>query len=97
MKKGTIKIGSVFYPCRITMGAMIRFKRAAGYDISKMESGDLEAMLLFIHCCAVAACNADDVEFNMDFMQFCDKIDSEEVTNFFAETEQKKTEAEATK
>ncbi len=73
MNKQAITVGGKAYPCRLTMGAMILFKRNMGYDVSQMKQGeeaDIEEMLMLMWCCIKCACRADEVEFPMDFETF---------------------------
>lgn len=44
MKK--IQIKGKEYPCRVTMGAMLRFKRESGKDIREIDQSDIGVMLL---------------------------------------------------
>ena len=46
----TILIGGREYPCRVTMGAMVRFKRECGRDVSEMREGDVGDSVLFVWC-----------------------------------------------
>ncbi len=92
----TIKIGDKVLPCRVTMGAMVRFKRAVGHDVSQLDSSNLEDLLTFIWCCVVSACKADSVDFDMDFETFADNLDAGDVARFFqgmegVENDEKKT------
>lgn len=94
MKKIVIKAKE--YPCRITMGAMLRFKRETGHDVSEMKSTDIADMICFMWCCCASACNADGVEFGMSLDDFADSIEGEELQKFSAGLmeeggEQKKT------
>ena len=50
------------YPCRVTMGAMVLFKRATGKSPSRFSEDDVEEMVQFVYCCVKAACKADGVE-----------------------------------
>ena len=43
MKK--IKIKGQEYPCRVTMGAMVRFKRESGKDIREVNQADVDLVL----------------------------------------------------
>lgn len=63
------------YPCRVTMGSMVRFKRASGYDVSAMSETDVSDLVLFLWCCVVSACKADGIPFDMEFDDFADKLD----------------------
>ncbi len=71
------------YPCRITMGAMIRFKRMTGRDISEMD-GSVDDMATLIYCATASACAADGKKFEYTRDEFCDRLDSDEMTNFAA-------------
>ena len=60
-------------PMRITMGAMLRFKRMTGKDVEEIGN-DMTLMVTFMYCCMASACNADGVEFCMDLDKFADGI-----------------------
>lgn len=92
-----LRIGDKDYPCRVTMGAMTRFKNASGKDVSKMDQSDISELVLFIYCCVKSACNADKVPFDMDFEMFADSMDPESVNAFWeqAAPNEKKTGAAA--
>lgn len=79
-----LTIGGKAYPCRVTMGAMTRFKHESGKDVSKMDQGDIGELVLFIYCCVKSACNADGVAFDMDFETFADHLEPESVNAFYA-------------
>ena len=85
------------FPCYVTMGAMVRFKRETGRDISTMD-GDITDMVIFLWCCVCAACNAEGVVFDVPFELFADSL-TPEMLNSFTEgiaasgDAQKKTEA----
>lgn len=92
MKK--IQIRGKEYPCRVTMGAMVRFKRESGKDIREVDQTDIGLMLMFVWCCVKSACNADGVEFDVTFDTFADMLEAEDFTEFFSEVQedtQKKT------
>lgn len=81
MKK--IRIKGQEYPCRVTMGAMVRFKRESGKDIREVNQTDVDLMLMFVWCCVKSACNADEVEFDIAFDRFVDMLEPEDFTEFF--------------
>lgn len=94
----TVNINGKEYPCRVTMGAMVRFKRKTGYDVSKLDPSDMDGLMTFIWCCVVSACNADSVEFSMDLEDFADNISPEDISGFFGSPDEtpaakKKTES----
>ena len=89
-----IKIKGQEYPCRVTMGAMVRFKRESGKDISEVNQTDIDLMLMFVWCCVKSACNSDGVEFDIAFDRFVDMLEPEDFTEFFGDVQeatQKKT------
>lgn len=106
MNKMTLEVCGKELPCRITMGAMLLFKRNMGSDAAamfqKMEKTgvvDLEETLMFLWCCVKCACKADNVDFEMDFETFICHITPEHVSAWNAQTkaqnkEQKKSEAQ---
>lgn len=79
-----IKVYEQEYPMRITMGALLRFKRETGKDVSQMGT-DVSLMIHFLYCCVASACNADGVELKLDLDKFADGLDMS-VLNGFAET-----------
>lgn len=92
--KTKISIGGNDYPCRVTMGAMVRFKNETGKDVGAMNASDTAELMLFIFCCVKSACNADKVAFDMDFEMFADLLEPAELVAFYenvGETAQKKT------
>lgn len=75
MNKGAyVTVGGKELPCRLTMGAMLLFKRNTQKDVSQMNSGDMEDLLMFMFCCVKCACKADGVDFDTDFETFCCQI-----------------------
>lgn len=96
MKK--VEIYGQKYPMRMTMGAMLRFKRMTGKDVEEIGN-DVTLLVTFMYCCVASACNADGKEFDMDLEKFADGMSVEDM-NGFAETltaapEEKKSQAEA--
>ena len=92
MKK--IRIQGKEYPLRVTMGAMVRFKRASGKEVSKIGGGDMTDVLLFAYCCVQSACKADGVAFDLSFDDFADLLEVEDFASFFGDMQteaQKKT------
>lgn len=84
----TIKINGKQYPCRVTMGAMLRFKRETGHDVSKLGHDDIGDLITLLWCCVVSASKADSVKFNMDLLDFADRLSPETLTDFFAQLDQ---------
>ncbi len=83
MKKTKIKVGDKEFPCRVTMGAMVRFKNESGKDVSKLEKANISELVLFVYCCVKSACNADKVEFDYDFQSFADLMEPDAANSFY--------------
>lgn len=60
------------------MGAMLRFKRETGKDITAI-TGEVSDMCVLLYCCLVSACNADKVEFNMSLDDFADSVSPDDL------------------
>ena len=69
------------YPNRVTMGAMIDFKRETGKDVNEIGA-DMELLTMFMFCCVRSACRADEVTFDLGFERFADGIDLSEFNRF---------------
>lgn len=80
--KNTLTVAGKEYPCRVTMGAMVRFKRETGRDVSTLTQADISDLVLFMWCCVVSACKADGIEFGMSFEDFADNVESENLNAF---------------
>lgn len=68
------------YPARMTMGAMLLFKRETGKEVT--ESSSVSDMVTLIWSCCKSACNADGVEFNFDCQSFADRLNPDAVNTF---------------
>ena len=69
------------------MGAMLRFKRETGREVTdifgeKDEKGnpkcDLSDFCTYIWCCICSASKADGIEFNLSFMDFAASVSPED-------------------
>ncbi|MGL4518449.1 MAG: hypothetical protein ACRCUJ_01755 [Phocaeicola sp.] len=81
MKK--IKLYGHEYPIRNNLGAMRRFKRMTGMEVSEMGNS-IDALCTYMYCCIASACNADDVRFVMDEDKFADGLSIEQINEFSA-------------
>lgn len=77
MRKITVK--GTEYPCRMTMGAMYRFKQMTGHEVSRIEKEDISDAIVLVYCCTASACHADGVKFELDFESFADSLSPEEL------------------
>lgn len=69
------------YPVRLTMGAMLRFKRATGKEVQEIGE-DLEQVITFMHCCIASACKADGIPFDLSVDELADHLSASDVTTF---------------
>lgn len=76
-----VMINGVAYPCRPTMGAMLRFKRETGKEVTEL-SDNLTELCTYLYCCVASACAADKVPFNMDLMEFADALSPEDLNSW---------------
>ncbi len=67
------------YPCRVTMGALLRFKRETGRELSEMSEGSLSDVLTYLWCCVCSACAADGIAFDYSLDDFADRCTMEDV------------------
>lgn len=77
--KFEITIDGVAYPCRPTMGAMLRFKRETGKELTELDSKSISEICTFLYCCVASASAAEGREFNLSLMEFADRIDPVQV------------------
>ena len=72
-----IQINGKEYPVRMTMGALLRFKRETGKDVSEVKPTDVADMVILMWCCVASACKADGVDFSLSLEEFADSLDPE--------------------
>jgi len=63
----TIKIQGKKYPIRVTMWALLTFKRDKGRQVSELANTDLEDLLYYTWLCVKGACMQDSIAFDLDF------------------------------
>ena len=75
-----ILINGKEYPVRMTMGAMLRFKRETGRDVSEVKRTDAADMVVLLWCMVASACSADKVPFELGLEDFADALTPEALT-----------------
>ncbi len=83
MKKIEIIIDGKAYPCRQTMGAMLRFKKETGKEVNEIGEG-MSDLCAYLYCCTASACKKDGVEFKMSLLDFADSLTPEDLTAWTA-------------
>lgn len=81
MKKIDIEIDGKEYPCRQTMGAMLRFKQETGKEVTEI-GGNLSDICAYLFCCVASACKKDGVPFDMSLMDFADSITPDDLNQW---------------
>jgi len=77
-----ITIDGTAYPCSPTMGAMVRFEKETGRDVSSMNAGSFTDLCTYLWCCVVSACDRDRVKFKMSLLDFCDRLSPDELAGW---------------
>lgn len=95
MSKIEININGKAFPCRPTMGAMLRFKNETGREVTDID-GDFSDLCIYLWCCVVSASKKDNIPFDMPLMDFADNIEPEDM-NAWSQAIQAETEAEDAK
>lgn len=80
MKKVEIVVNGKAFPCRPSMGAMLRFKRETGREITEIEQGGFSDICTYLWCCVVSACKHDGIDFGLSLMEFADSISPDDMT-----------------
>jgi hypothetical protein len=68
----------------MTMGAMVRYKRNTGEDVSKMRQDDIEQVTMLLFCMTSAACRREEVEFGLSFDDFADALTPDDFAAAYA-------------
>ena len=85
MAKIEVTINGAKYPCRPTMGAMLRFKTETGKEITEMTDKSFTDLCTYLYCCVVSACAADKVNFDMSLMEFADALNPDDMNAWAAQ------------
>lgn len=80
MKKITIR--GIEYPCRITIGAMVAYKRETGEDVSSFKGDDMEKLGLLVFHSFRSTCRACSIDFPFSSAdEILDYIDMEDASS----------------
>ena len=77
--KVEVTVNGVAYPCRPTMGAMLRFKRETGKEVTGIQENSFTDLCTYLYCCVVSACAADKIEFGYSLIDFADALSPEDM------------------
>lgn len=77
----TITIKGVSYPCYVTMGALLLYKRITGREMNEVTTPSLEDTMQIIYCVAKAASMAEGIEFPFaDVVDFASHLTPDQVS-----------------
>ena len=79
MKRIEIIVNGETYPCSPTMGAMLRFSRETGKEITEIKPGSFSDLCTYLWCCVVSASKREGKEFGMSLMEFADSISPDDM------------------
>lgn len=84
MAKIEIKINGEAYPCRPTMGAMLRFKEQTGKEITDLDTTSFTELCTYLWCCIKSACAREQKQFDLSLLDFADSIDPDDMNAWAA-------------
>ena len=79
-----IQIGDRTYPFRMTLGAMLRFKRVTGKEVTEIDETNTEEVAQLLYACIASSSAADKVPFDLTFEDFCDLATVQDITEMQA-------------
>ena len=88
-----IVVNGEAYPCRQTMGAMLRFKKETGKEVTEIDGSSFSDLCTYLWCCVASASKHDGKKFGMSLMDFADSISPEDMEAWAASLQEGKAEA----
>lgn len=82
MAEVKVIINGTSYPCRQTMGAMLRFNRETGKEVTDLKPDSITDLVTYLWCCITSACKHDGIDFDMTLMDFADCISDEDMAKW---------------
>lgn len=97
MSKVTVTINGIEYPCRPTLGAMLRFNKETGKEVTELQNGSFSDLCIYLYCCVASASAADKVAFDMPLMEFADALSPDDMTAWANQMQGETTEDDSEK
>ena len=94
-KKFQIQLNGKSYPCRPTMGAMLRFHQLTDREVSDIRPDSISDLLTYLYCCVASASKADQIPFEWSLMDFADAIMPDDLNQWAASLSSSQQEAAA--
>ena len=79
MPKIEVKVNGEVFPCRSTMGAMLRFKELTGDEVTEIDANGFSDLCTYLYCCVKSASDKDGKPFNMSLMEFADSLSPDDL------------------
>ena len=92
-----ITINGVDYPCRPTMGALLRFKKETGKEITEITENSVSDLITYLYCCVASASAVDKKDFDMNLIEFADALNSDDLDKWSKAMQGTTTKAKAEK
>ncbi|MEG1345886.1 MAG: hypothetical protein RSC78_04070 [Acidaminococcaceae bacterium] len=73
------------------MGAMLRFKKETGKEVTEVTVNDFTDLCTYLWCCVSSASAHDKIEFNLPLMEFADALSPEDMTVWALQMQDKST------
>lgn len=86
--KVEVTINGKKYPCRPTMGAMLRFKQETGKEVTEITNTSISELIVYLYCCVASASAADKLDFDLPLMEFADALDPADLNAWAAQMQQ---------
>lgn len=91
MSKIEVTINNVAYPCRPTLGAMLRFKKETGKEVTEITDKSFTDLCTYLYCCVASASAADGIDFSMSLIEFADALNPEDMMAWAGQMQQSGT------
>ena len=83
----SLSVGGKEYPCRLTMGAMMRYEEVTGRKFADFDPTRAADLCALVWACAKSGCARERVEFPLGFQDFCDAVEPDEIAAAMAAVE----------
>lgn len=94
-----IRIEGTEYPCYMTLGAMLQYKRMTGHEVTDMDGAELSLLIILLFCCVQSCCRKEGISFPYkDEMEMADRMGQNDLIGWQSQTfQQENTEMDTKK
>lgn len=79
MKSYEVIVNGIAYPCRPTIGAMLRFSQETGREVAEIKIDSPTDLCTYLWCYVVSGAKRGGKTFDMSLMDFADSISQEDM------------------